>query len=424
MVKRLSLIVLLILGVIGSTAIPGGATTPITMWMPTGSGGLSEYYQLFADNYNKQNPDVELSIVTGTVTAWRDKLLVAFASGSAPDIVYEVSNMLGQWILSDVVTPLDKYLSQMPDIADFIPDVINLSRYHGQTIALPYAIWAFGDVYNMDHFVKKGVALPKTWADMQTAARKLLEMQDDGNIVTFGYKMHTGGQQTFNNLQLAMEQLGSTIIETDETKAFLHLDPARKGLEYLKNMWQAGMPGSTGGNQMVDIQTGKVAIQHMIEGISFASIADEVTGEVNPNFKFTRYVGPEEGKDLIHFQSAVLFLVSSSKHPDQAWKVMEAFVEPQNLKKYLIEYGMLMSVRKSQLNDWDLLSRPFGTFMAEALRPPMTMYGLSNPYYGVIRGNAGNILSLAVRNEMTIEEALEQSKTIIDTLIADRIKGK
>ncbi|MGI6610193.1 MAG: ABC transporter substrate-binding protein [Limnochordia bacterium] len=402
-------------------AVPATGATPIVMWFSSQPVPVTEWAETFQDTFNERNPDIRLSVeMHPRVSALREKLIVAVAGGVAPDIFYESSNVMSQWILSELALPIDRYLNAMPDRSDLIPDAVRALRYGGKTWALPFSVWPIGDLYNIDMFEGSGLARPASWKELEMSARRLLQVGEGGQITLFGYRKPHNELANFLDLQLAMEQLGSTAIATEGTKSNLRTDVARQALTYMRDIVQAGMPNSAGGSDLASILGGKVAVQHMYPGYELIDLADQISA-AGLNLEFHRYVGPETKKDLVHHNAGTFFIVSSTRNPDEAWRVLQAFLERRTLKGYLMAHGSCLSVRLSQRTDPDLLARPYCSSLIAALVSPITTYGPNNPYYPHFRQPAGAFLRQAVNGELAIETALEQAADVMDVIVADKI---
>jgi len=267
------------------------------------------------------------------------------------------------------------------------------------------------------------MALPTNWDELKNAARRMLKMSNDNKISVFGYRKSNNELANFIDLQLALEQLGSTSIDVDATKTSLSTTEARQALNFMVDMVQAGMPNSNGGSDTRSILNGSVAIQHMFLSYTMVEMAQDITTS-GRNFKLARYVGPTSGKDLVHHNAGTLFMVSSTKYPNEAWRAMQAWIQRDNLKNYLLAHGSSLSVRLSHRTDNDLRSRPYAMEMMASLVPPITSYGPTNPYFTHFRTYAGAYLTKALKGEIAVEAALKQAEDIINTIVAEQVAAQ
>ncbi|HHW08552.1 MAG TPA: extracellular solute-binding protein [Firmicutes bacterium] len=397
---------------------PGLAKVPITMWLSSQPATVTPWAESFQDNFNKSQNEIELTLeVHPSVTLLREKLIVAMAAGVAPDLFYESNNVIMQWANSGSAIPLDKYIDNMPDRKDFIPDVLESMRYKGHIYGFPFSVWSVGDVYNLDLFVNSGVGQVNTWDEMIAAARKIRRENAAGQVEIWGYaRSLNNALYDFIDLELAMNQLGTTMLPPEATKAQLNNDAGRRALNYIIDAKMAGMANTAAASTR--LAEGKVAVQHMYAGYSLVNLAE---AHKNINFSFRRYVGPEKGRDMIHFNAGTFMIVSTTKYPDQAWKVLEAFIKPENLKGYILAHGASLPSRISQIYDKDLQSSQYLQELVNTLHAPMTPYGPMHPYYTDVRIPAGELLSKAVTGESAPQAALEEAERLINQIIEEKM---
>ena len=73
-----------------------------------------------------------------------------------------------------------------------------------------------------------------------------------------------------------------------------------------------------------------------------------------------------------------LYLLSTSKNKPEALRVLEAFMQPNNLKGYYMAAPHCEPVLKVHFTDADILSRPY-TKNDGVLTEPITTYGPKHP---------------------------------------------
>jgi ABC-type glycerol-3-phosphate transport system substrate-binding protein len=385
----------------------------LTMWLPFNQ--LSEWAKSFTATFNANNPDIELSIEIMGVTIMREKIVVNTAAGVAPDIVYEAANMIFPLIQQGFMLPLDDYLKTSNIGSDLIPGVIDAYKVNGKTWALPYSIWPLGDVYNMTVLGNSGVTKPTNWDEMIKATRKLTQV-NQGVVSVYGSVRTLNAIRAFNYLDLAMEQLGTTSIPPQSAVATINNEASRKALAYLAEEVQAGMPDFRAVNLTAMLQN-KVAMYHMVAGWDLVKIADQVAA-FDLDIEYDRMVGPETGKDMVMYNAGSLYITTSCKYPDAAWRVIEAFMEPNTLKNHVLAHGASLSMRRSHILDEQLRSFPFAQQLMGTLIEPLSL-GSRHPYYSNFRDVAGNFLLQALKGELSIPSALEQAERVINIVLKD-----
>jgi multiple sugar transport system substrate-binding protein len=391
----------------------------IKIWIASQPAAVIDWLQVFAKEFNEANPDIVVDIEHySNVQDLRDKVIVSTAAGIGPDLFYEASNNISRWIISGLAEPIDKYFNAKPDKNDFIPDILNLVRYKGQTYGMPFVMWPIFSLYNLDLFAQGGVTEPQNWDEMITAARKLT--RTNGNTIeTFGWRTAgTNNTLAFGDLQLSMEQLGSTTIPIDGLQATMNTPEGLLAMRYLQDLRDAGMPGSNGGNQMKDVYAGKVAIQHWAStNVDFLQTL-QTSSTQGLNFGMRRFVGPTPGTDMIVAFAGVLVMSSVSKNPNETWRVLDAFVSPENMRSYLVAREFNQTVRRSQAVDPVLLRIPYQKELMQLMHAPLTTSGSKHPYYPQFRDAVGKQLVDALMGRQSVEAALKEGERLLNAIVA------
>ncbi len=402
-------------------SVPGIARTPITMWIASQPAGVTAWLPIFVQNFNSTHPTIELQIETyPNLNTTRNKLIVAMAAGVAPDIVYESDNWIPKWVSNGVALSLDKYINGWPDKSQIIPDMLQMAQYNGHYYAIPHIFAPTGDVYNLDMMVNNGLAEPKNWDEIINAAKKLRKMTDSNKVDVYGYvKDIRNGSIAIIDLELALNQLGTTMIKYGDIKAYLNTEAGRKALKFMTDMREAGMSTLPAPSNTTLMTSGKAAIAHYFAGSQYLNSI--VAAAKNIKYGFRRYVGPEIGKDMIHINTNQIFITTASKFPDEAWQVLKVFDESENLKTYVRVHGSVFPARTALLSDYIIRSNEgFMELMANVV-PPMATIGPLHQDYVDFRETAGNSLIKAIIGEVAPNAALEEAERYINKYIADRM---
>ncbi len=396
--------------------LPVNAKTPISMWIPTSPPAVAQWYKNFEAAFNAANPDIQLTIdvKADSITNMRETLVVAYAGGVAPDIHYESTNIMSRWVLNKFAAPLDKYIKQYRDWNDWIPDIKQCVEYDGSTYALPYGLTLWFHAYNMDIMANNGLVPAETWQQQISLARRLTQVDQSGNVKLYGYALPRSNILAYILLHASIEQLGLSTVVWGSTTGNINNDAGRQALQYLHDLFQAGMRNSTGGRTWADILAGRTAV--------FWGNGTQNSEMVNArnqgmNFLLKRYVGPEVGTSLAQQETVSLFMVSSTKHPDEAWRVMEAFAQADNLKRYYMADNWYLTVRRSLMADADVLNRPFSREQISLLTSPLTTYGPKHALYSDFRAPVGDPLLKAINDGMPVQTALEEAERILNVYL-------
>ncbi|AYW48347.1 carbohydrate ABC transporter substrate-binding protein [Tetragenococcus osmophilus] len=136
--------------------------------------------------FEKENPEVEVTITTVTSRDGGAALLSKFTSGNAPTMM-----MLGG--LPDIDFYKD-YLLEMNDrklTKEMLPQLLGAGTLNDQILALPMGIEGFGFMYNREIFAKAGIEANEiqSFADFQKAVETLDDKKEELGITeVFAYE--------------------------------------------------------------------------------------------------------------------------------------------------------------------------------------------------------------------------------------------
>ncbi len=118
-----------------------------------------------------------------------DTIKIAAQAGEAPDLYRSDSKWMQDFVNAGYLTPIEDLPGSEELLAKYAPLVNNQAHvFNGKTYTLPYNLTTYGFVVNKDLFAKVGLTeadYPKTWADVQTVAKKITEASN-GTAYGFG----------------------------------------------------------------------------------------------------------------------------------------------------------------------------------------------------------------------------------------------
>ncbi|MCR8630023.1 ABC transporter substrate-binding protein [Paenibacillus radicis (ex Xue et al. 2023)] len=160
-----------------NTTVPrkeeGAGSTAVTLeWWSSASLGLveeEEFQQVLAE-YKKVAPHVTINFSSVPTTGLDEKLNVAIASGSFPDLYVDAVNRLVPLFTRGVTTELDAYITEDYNLSDYMNSAKDLMTIDGKMAMILMEIRSEVLLINKDLFIKAGAEhlLPdsktKTWS--------------------------------------------------------------------------------------------------------------------------------------------------------------------------------------------------------------------------------------------------------------------
>jgi multiple sugar transport system substrate-binding protein len=148
------------------------AIEPVTLeWWSSSSLGLideEEFKQVIME-YKKVAPNVIINYNSIPVTGLDEKMNVAIASGSFPDVYVDAINRLAPLYSRGVTAPLDTYITEEYNLPDYMNSARDLMTIQGKLAMFLMEIRSEVLLINKDLFVKAGAeqflpdAQTKTW---------------------------------------------------------------------------------------------------------------------------------------------------------------------------------------------------------------------------------------------------------------------
>ncbi len=174
------------------SSVPAQSAAPIILRVG-GAGGFklpdknatdpqSRANRAIVDAFEREHPGVQLQGAQGLQIggpAAESSLLMAFAGGAAPDVIYVNFRNSASYISQGFLEPLDGYLKQEPETLNRLkPEIrrVLLDAGHGHVYSLPYAQFVQALYYRKDLFTQAGLdpdKPPQTWDEFYADAQKL-----------------------------------------------------------------------------------------------------------------------------------------------------------------------------------------------------------------------------------------------------------
>ncbi|MEI6288434.1 MAG: extracellular solute-binding protein [bacterium] len=348
----------------------------------------------FADiitDYRKIHPNITINYRKFRPEEYQQALLDAWAEDRGPDIFSVDQNLLRQYvskiqpmpaqitmayqeeqgtikkeIVSVLHTNTTPSLRQIKD--SFFDVVYKNSVIDGQVYGLPLALETLVMFYNKDIINRSGISqIPVTWADFQTAVKKISRFDSQGNILQSGTAMGTGSNvdRAFDILSVLMMQNGAIMASADGFPTFANkisannkdTSPGLQAMQFYidfaspeKDVYSWNASSTSAGNAFTSGNVGfTFGYNH-----SLASIRAQ-SPRLNFGIAPIPQVSPDNSKNYASYWLETV--AKKSKHPNEAWDFVLFTVKQEEAKKYLDKTGLptaLKSLVSSQLESEDL----------------------------------------------------------------------
>ena len=403
----LALCAAMAMGTIGVVPAMADDVTTITYWVNDRHD--SEYMTEMVEKYNKENTDniyIDMQIITDD---YENMISLAYTGGTAPDIIGQ-SVTLKNFVDNDMLVPLNDYID-----ADEEYQKVNEPyehAYEGLNYMDGNLYWVYSGMrsgvrieYNKDLLETSGYTeIPKTLDEYIDMAKKITE---DGNGEYYGigftssspferqlemmaqvsgiyYYDYVNGKFDFSGYKEILEK-GKRFI--DEEIAY----PDQQGVDNMRALFAEGEFALWGNaSQEAGVFTSQLPIEDFEWGVAEVPSLD---GEIKGALQTT----PSKGYAIM----------SSSEHPDEAWKVIQYFQSEEFLKGYL-ENGYCLPITSymDEKIDKSKIGRlaDFSLLDYESVYPAVPTINLTGDDYRTVMWNA-------IMGYVDVDDAIEDLNT-------------
>jgi ABC-type glycerol-3-phosphate transport system substrate-binding protein len=287
-----------------------------------------------------------LDVVATEITGDRvQKLLVAAAAGSAPDIGQTGAWQMQEMGAAGVTVPVDGYLrsSRVIKQADIWPSLLYDLTWKNQQYGMP-----FGPdiaVFWVQSNTARSVGLdadrpPQTWDQLEQHIARLYRPEP----ARVGYHPLQGSGGPRAMWLLAFSQLGGQMLSADGTKVTINNDFGIKALEWTTRI--ANMQGGYDAVQAVTAAGGLVGgfangtVGYMFEG-SDMRVRDEFKNATGLQVAAGIAPIPPGGKRASVGGCHSFGITKQSKAPDGAWRFLETLSSEANNLQFALQYNRI-----------------------------------------------------------------------------------
>lgn len=212
------------------------------------TGPDGDIMDTLVQQWNAENPGIQITLTRQQWSPLFDAFVVASASNEAPDILAMHPQELAQFIVLDLLTPLDDLIAGSAILTpeNYLDSAWQPNVYEGVLYGIPLDLHMHGLYYNLDLFEQAGIEAPPTTGEELIAIGKLLTVDANGNhpddegfdpdnIVQYAINMHSNHHAFFQWWAL-YRQLGGELISEDGTECAMDIDKAAQAWQFLQDL--------------------------------------------------------------------------------------------------------------------------------------------------------------------------------------------
>jgi multiple sugar transport system substrate-binding protein len=333
----------------GSSSDSGGKTT-ITFWDNNAGPARTPLYQKLIADFEKANPTITVKYVGVTSAEVAEKYNTAIASNSTPDIGGVTTALLASLTAQKALDPLDERFAKSALNGKISANFLEISKsasggkglYQLPSSGNQDVIW-----YRADKFKEAGIAAPKTWDELFSAAAKLTDKGKN----QYGFTIRGGSGSGFQVLSEAFSYSGVTTMFDASGKSTVD-DPKNIALiEKIAAQYKATTPEADVSNaypqMLAQFQANQVMMVHHNLGSTRdvkTALGDKVAGFLLP-------AGPD-GTSVLANPVDGFGLFKNSKNKDAAWKFMEFLDSHESNSYWNQNVGQIPANTEAYADEW------------------------------------------------------------------------
>lgn len=390
-------------------AVAAAQAQTITVWiLDYNDQVLNTLQNEWVPEFEALHPGVKVVFETQSWTTYNDKLLVAFAAGTAPDIVQGGAEYRGFFADAGIARPIDDYLAGWPEWQDFVPGAWETVVWEGRAYGVPALTSPRTIVYNKAVFDEVGLphTPPADWEEFRTTALRTGKTDSEGNYLRVGIEARKFAAGLHFVLPFFLQN-GVDMFTPDGRRAAFNTPAAAEALEYLADLSQNVSPigriGLLGTNETLNFIEGKSAMMYTGAGVF------NTARQRNPAMVDDIGVAPPLTRKV---QAGVTYtdwwaVTEASPHPEIAFEFIKFLSEPDRIRAYNEMLGTIPPRNAAITSDW-IAANPDKALYAQLVLPHAKPY-FSSPQAHQMNSIFGRVLPSVMDGLLSPVEALERA---------------
>ncbi len=383
--------------------------TEILLWSWRSRLANVEFIESVVKPQLSERYGINLTVETMTQAEYREKIVIASASGVAPDITMAGGQEAGVFAHRGLTIPLDRYLESWEGYRDIPPPAWESVHYRGQHYGVPLWMSPRGLGINTRLFEEAGLdsdTPPQLWEEFLEALPKL-NRQDGDRLIQSALDLRLSASSAFEDFYRILQQNGGRLYNSDWTEPLFHTDRGQEALNFLLDVYRAARPAHLGASGTYSLQNGRAAMDWGFNDGRMGSLANavpELARDIEVHFNLRH----EHQVTSVYFNSIGINRQSDS--PDEAWQVIQYLMSPD----VLVEYTRTIDSLPPRMS---LVNEVFDNHIPKASRfmqqLPYAHFIEAHPNYFDIRASVGEQFASALREEISVVEAMNQAASIV-----------
>jgi multiple sugar transport system substrate-binding protein len=328
------------------------------------------------------------------------------AKNGEPDVFTQDCIWIPEFGGAGLALPLDEFVTE-EDKAEYYPGLIENCTWDGKTVAWPWFVDGGFLYYRADLLDKHGFEAPESWDELVAATQEIVAKEGNPELQGFLWQAKQAEVLVCDWVEFLGSAGGSTLTGPDVT---INNEAGNQALQFMHDLIyelkitpeavltydeEPSRQPFTSGNAV--FLRNWSYVYNIAQDPAESKVVDKVQFEPLPHFP--------DGKSTAALGGYQFGVNASSKHPEEAFKLVEFLSSPESQKRYALEIAVAPT-RPAVYDDPELKEKnPFlvglkEVFTGSTARP-------IHPAYPQMSLAIQSGLSSALANQMSVQEALD-----------------
>jgi multiple sugar transport system substrate-binding protein len=155
---------------------------------------------ILIERFEATRPGVRVEMKTFPFNVYMTKVVATLTAGLGPDIVNLHNSWIHDYVDSGLIEPVPDDLFADGELENEFFPLMGAFSEHGVTYGVPVGGGNLGLYYHRGMLAEAGIEPPRTWSELEAAARQLARRDDHGRLIRAGASLGEGDGQGWNTL--------------------------------------------------------------------------------------------------------------------------------------------------------------------------------------------------------------------------------
>jgi multiple sugar transport system substrate-binding protein len=309
-------------------------------------GREGEVVQELVGDFEREFPDIRVTVQQIPWSAAHEKLLTAFVGRATPDIAQLGNTWVAEFVALRALEPLDPRIAaaETLDPEGYFPGIWDTNVIDGTVYGVPWYVDTRLLFYRRDILARAGYdAMPATWSGWLEAMKAVKRTVGPENYAIL-LPVNEWTQPVILGLQA-----GSPLLEAENTRGAFTQPAFRRAFTFYLDLFRAGLAPPLANNEIANVyqefEKGYFSL-YVTGPWNLGEFRNRLSPDMQDAWDTAPLPGPDgPGVSLAGGSSLVLF--RRSPHKDAAWRLVEFLSRPEQQIRFSRLSGDLPARREA-----------------------------------------------------------------------------